>query len=188
MDVIKAIGERRAYRSLVPIEITEDLIKDLAHSAQLAPSCFNNQPSRFVFVRDPEMLTKMHEALSQGNEWAHAASMIIAVFSKKEDDCIIKDREYHQFDCGLAAGFLVLRATELGLVAHPIAGYSPKKTKEILGIPEDYQVITLVIVGKRSEKISPILSEKQIALEKARPKRKPLSEFMSIDRFDEKSK
>lgn len=188
MDVIKAIEERRAFRSLVPIEITEDLIEDLAHSGQLAPSCFNNQPSRFVFVRDPEMLMKMHEALSQGNGWARAASMIIAVFSKKEDDCIIKDREYHQFDCGLAAGFLVLRATELGLVAHPIAGYSPKKTKEILGIPEDYQVITLIIVGKRSEKISPILSEKQIAWEKARPERKPLSEFMSVDWFGEKPK
>ncbi|MDH5744469.1 MAG: nitroreductase family protein, partial [Candidatus Aminicenantes bacterium] len=67
MDVIKAIGERRAYRSLVPIEITEDLIEDLAHSAQLAPSCFNNQPWRFVFIREPEMLKKMHDALSQGN-------------------------------------------------------------------------------------------------------------------------
>jgi len=28
----------------------------------------------------------------------------------------------------------------LGLVAHPIAGFSPKKTKEIPGIPEEYQV------------------------------------------------
>ena len=187
MDVIQAINERRAYRSLEPVDITEDLIKDLAQHARLAPSCFNNQPWRFVFVRDPEMLQKMHEALSQGNVWARAASMIIAVFSKKEDDCIIRDREYHQFDCGLAVGFLVLRATELGLVAHPIAGYSPKKTREILGIPEDYHVITLIIVGKHSEKISSVLSDDQVAAERSRPERKPFSEIVSIDRFGQKS-
>jgi nitroreductase len=183
MDVHRAIQERRAYRSLSPVEITDDLIEDLAHSARLAPSCFNNQPWRFVFVRNPEMLARMHDALSSGNVWAHSASLIIAVFSKAEDDCVIRDRIYHQFGCGLATGFLVLRATELGLVAHPIAGYSPKKTREILGIPDEYQVITLVIVGKHAEQISPILSDKQKAWEKRRPRRKKLSEFVFIDRF-----
>jgi nitroreductase len=183
MDVHRAIQERRAYRSLNPVEITDELIEDLARSARLAPSCFNNQPWRFVFVRRPEMLARMHDALSSGNVWAHAASLIIAVFSKAEDDCVIRDRIYHQFGCGLATGFLVLRATELGLVAHPIAGYSPKKTREILRIPDEYQVITLVIVGKHAEQISPILSDKQKAWEKRRPRRKKLSEFVFIDRF-----
>lgn len=185
MDVMQAIKERRAYRSIIPVEITEDLIKDLAGSAGLAPSCFNNQPWRFVFVHDPEVLKSMHEALSQGNEWAHAASLIIAVFSKKEDDCMIRDREYHQFDCGLGAGFLIMRATELGLVAHPIAGYSPKKTKEILGIPEEYQVITLIIVGKHSDEISPILSEKQVEWEKERPERLAIEKFSFFNHFGE---
>lgn len=187
MDVLQAIKERRAYRSLAPVEITDDLIMDLAQNARLAPSCFNNQPWRFVFVRNPEMLEKMHEALSKTNVWAKAASLIVAVFSKKEDDCVIKDREYHQFDCGLAVGFLVLRATELGLVAHPIAGYSPKKTREILGIPEDYQVITLIIVGKHMEKISSLLTDEQAETEKSRPERRSFSEIVSIDRFMPKS-
>lgn len=183
MDVSQSIRERRAYRSLNPVEITEDLIKDLAEHAQLAPSCFNNQPWRFVFVYDPDSLEEMQTALSSGNEWAHASSMIIAVFSKQEDDCIIRDRVYHQFDVGLAVGFLVLRATELGLVAHPIAGFSPKKTREILGIPEEYKVITLIIVGKHADAISPVLSEKQIAAEKTRPKRKKIDSFVFRNRF-----
>ncbi len=185
MDVIQTINERRAYRSLDPVEITKDLIRDLAGSARFAPSCFNNQSTRFVFVHKPDVLKNMQEALSKGNEWAYSASLIIAVFSKKEDDCIIKDREYHQFDCGLAAGFLILRATELGLVAHPIAGYSPKKTKEILDIPEEYKVITLIIVGKHSEEISPILSEKQVEWEKERPERLPLEKVAFFNRFAE---
>ncbi|UCE40695.1 MAG: nitroreductase family protein [Candidatus Aminicenantes bacterium] len=184
MEVHQAIQKRRAYRSLISEVIPGNLIEDLARSARLAPSCSNNQPWRFVFVRSSKMLERMHEALSKGNAWAHAASMIIAVFSRVEDDCIIRDRIYHQFDCGLAAGFLILRATELGLVAHPIAGFSPKKTREILGIPEEYQVITLIIVGKRADQTNPILSEKQAAAEKKRPKRKRFSELVSIDRFE----
>jgi nitroreductase len=183
MDIIQAIRERRAYRSLEPVKITKELAKDLARSAQLAPSCFNNQPWRFIFVYEPETLKNMHAALSPGNEWAQSASMIIAVFSKKEDDCIIRDREYHQFDTGMGVGFLILRATELELVAHPIAGFSPKKTREILGIPEEYQVITLIIVGKHSKQINPVLSEKQVEAERTRPERMPLEKFVYFNRF-----
>ncbi|MFQ6108217.1 MAG: nitroreductase family protein [Candidatus Aminicenantales bacterium] len=183
MNVSLAIKERRAYRSLEHVSITEELVKDLAQSARLAPSCFNNQPWRFVFVYETEMLKRMHTALSPGNEWAQAASLIIAVFSRREDDCIIRDRQYYQFDCGLAAGFLILRATELGLVAHPIAGFSPKKTREILGIPGDFKVITLIIVGKHSKSLSPMLSEKQVGWEKKRPERKPLDEMVWLNRF-----
>lgn len=58
MDVHEAIKKRRAYRSLEPAEITDELIKDLAYHSSLAPSCFNNQPWRFIFVYDKEMLKK----------------------------------------------------------------------------------------------------------------------------------
>ncbi len=184
MNVLEAIEARRAYRSLAPADITPDLIRDLARCAQLAPSCNNNQPWRFVFVHGKEDLERFHPALSSpGNNWARAASLIVAVCSRREDDCLIKDREYHLFGDGLATAFLLLRATELGLVAHPIAGYSPKKARAILGIPDDYQVITLVNIGKRAAEISPDLSPKQIEQESTRPERKPLAEFAFDNRF-----
>jgi nitroreductase len=186
MDVKEAIKKRRAYRSLEPVEITEDLINDLAECAQITASCFNNQPWKYIFVYDPKMLKKMHEALSSGNEWAHKASMIIVVIGKQEDDCVIRDRIYYRFDIGMATEAIIIRATELGLVAHPIAGYSPKKTREILGIPDDIDVITLVIVGKHSDKIDPVLSEKQVEAEKERPERIPIDEFVYINRYIEK--
>lgn len=185
MDVKQAIQTRRAYRSLESVEITEDLIHDLAKSAQLFCSCFNNQPWRYVFVHDPEILKKMHETLTSGNEWARAASMIIAVFSKPDFDCIIKQRKYYLFDTGMATAALILRATELQLVAHPIAGFSPKKTKKILGIPDECEVITLVIVGKHSAAMSPVLSEKQIEAEKKRPERSPLEKFIYKNSYKE---
>ncbi len=186
MDVKEAVRMRRAYRSFVPVEITVDLINDLAECAQLTASCFNNQPWRYVFVYDPSVLKEMHTALSSGNEWAQKTSMIIVVLGRKEDDCIIRDRMYYHFDIGMATSAMILRATELGLVAHPIAGYSPKKTREILGIPENVDVIALVIVGKHSDKIDPVLSEKQVEAEKERPARKKIDEFVYLNRYIEK--
>jgi len=183
MDVKEAIFERRAYRSLVPVEITPEIIKSLAESARLSPSCFNNQPWRYIFITDPEILKNMHSALSVGNDWAKAASMIIVVFSKKENDCLIKDREYYLFDTGMATAFIILRATELGLVAHPIAGYSPKKTREILGIPEEMNVITLVIVGKHSSQMNPLMNETQIEVEKERPERLATDKIVFMNRY-----
>jgi nitroreductase len=183
MNVFEAIQKRRAYRSLSNVKITEELIKDLAGCTQLSASCNNNQSLRFVFVYESDVLKKMHDVFSKGNAWAKSASMIIAVASKRDFDCIIDDRFYYQFDSGMATAFLILRATELGLVAHPIAGYNQQKTREILGIPDDIEVITLVIVVLLYNKINPILSEKQIASEKRRPARFPIEKFVYLNKY-----
>jgi nitroreductase len=177
MDVRDAIRQRRAYRSLESIDMTEELPRELAGHASLAPSCFNHQPWRYVFVYGREMLGKLHESLSKGNEWARAASMVIAVYSRKDFDCDVQGRQYYLFDVGLSVGFLVLRATELGLVAHPIAGYDEKRAKEILGLGDDMELITLVIVGRHSAAVSDLLSKKQAEAELTRPERLSVEEF-----------
>lgn len=184
MDIATVIRARRAYRSLEPIPVTQILINDLAESAQLAPSCFNNQPWRYIFVYDSVVLQQIHAALSSGNEWVKEASLIVAVFSKKDYDCRIGKREYYLFDVGLATGFLILRATALGLVAHPIAGYSPSKVREILHIPDEMTVITLVIIGKKSKTIHKNLSVKQQEVENKRPLRNPFSAFVFHNRYN----
>ena len=186
MNVKDAINYRRAYRSLESVAITDELIIDLATHAQLAPSCFNKQPLKFVFVHDPKVLNMLKDTLSTGNAWAKAAPMIIVVFSNPELDCKVRGKEYFLFDVGSAVAFLQLHATELGLLSHPIAGFDENKVKEVLGIPFEMIVITLVIVGKRSKTINPVLSEKQIENEKTRPQRLPLSEFIYKDIYGTK--
>lgn len=187
MDVKVAIEKRRAYRSLAPVEITDEIIAQLANAAMLAPSCFNNQPWKYVFVRSKEALLNMKQVFNKGNEWCHAASLVIAVLAKKDSDCVIKEREYYLFDVGLGTGQMILRATELGLVAHPIAGYSPDKVREVLGIPEDFSVVTLVNCGKKDERDNNgLLNENQAQGEKTRPVRLPDENVYSIDRYDEK--
>ncbi|MBP7736207.1 MAG: nitroreductase family protein [Spirochaetes bacterium] len=185
MDVQEAIQKRRAYRALGPVEITDDIIREMATAAQLMPSCFNNQPWRFVFARSKEALAKMHGCMNKGNEWTFKASAIVAAFAKRENDCLIKEREFYLFDLGQAVSAMVLRATELGLVAHPIAGFDPGKVRQALGIPDEYMVLTLVIVGKKSDDTSS-LTEWQLGQEPQRPPRLPLDTICAVDAFNEK--
>lgn len=182
MRVKDAIEKRRAYRALKSIDIRENMISELIESVRLAPSCFNNQPWRFVFVYDKAVKDQLHSAMSRGNEWVFRSSMIVAVFSKEDDDCRIKGRNYYLFDTGIAAGFMILRATELGLVAHPIAGFDESKVREILGIPEEMTIITLLIVGEHSEEMTEEMSQKQIDQEHTRPERLPREEISYINR------
>lgn len=183
MDVGESILKRRARRVLDDQrQIGNDEIRALADAIMLSPSCFNNQPWRITFVRDNQILDNLATALSRGNEWATKARLILVVASKEENDCILGNRQYFLFDCGLAIGQLMLRATELGLIAHPIAGFNPVKAREILGIPEEYTVITFVICGYPGTDDG-LLSEKQIMAEKERPERKPIGEVLFLDRW-----
>ena len=178
MDLNEIMNTRRAYRSLEPVQITEEIIQDLAESARLAPSCFNNQPWRYVFVYEEQQLREMYTVLNRGNQWAERASLIIAVFSEADLDCRIKGRDYFLYDTGTATGFLILKAAELGLVAHPIAGFDEEMVKGILHIPDYMTVITLLVVGKKAVELNPVLSEKQVEWEKNRPKRIEVDEFV----------
>jgi len=186
MDVKEAIEKRRAYRSLDPVEITRELIEDFAHVAQIAPSCNNNQPWNYIFVYDEQQLEQLFKILSKTNKWIENASMMIAVFSKPEEDCLIKERKYYLFDTGLATAFIILRATELGLVAHPIAGFNEKEAKKILEIPKEMRLITFVNIGEHSDTINPDLSENMKLGETQRPPRKDLNEFCYLNKYNNK--
>lgn len=171
---------------MAPIEVTDELVEDLASVARLAPSCANKQPWRFVFASDPAVLERLFESLTPGNAWVRKASLVVAVLSKREMDCVIGSRLYYLFDVGMATAFLILRATELGLIAHPIAGFDPERAKEALGVPEDWELVTLVNVGAKAAEINPNLSEPMKLGEIQRPPRLPLEKIYSKDGFDER--
>ena len=54
---------------------------------------------------------------------------------------------------------------------------------EILCIPDTMNVIALIIVGKHSENISPILLDSQIEAEQRRPERMPLKKFVYTNKY-----
>lgn len=183
MHVHEAILARRALRVLSDGPLDEDVPFMLAEAARLAPSCFNNQPWRFVLVQDEPSLSSLKDVLASSNRWATRAPLIIVVAAKRDDDCKLSDnRDYFLFDCGLAVGQLVLRAVDLGLIAHPIAGYDPKEVKRVLQIPDEYVVITLVICAHPGDDHG-LLTEKQREAEPKRPERNPIGEAFFLNEW-----
>ena len=70
-----------------------------------------------------------------------------------------------------------MAATEMGLVAHPIAGFSPSKVAGILKIEPRPDFMALIIVGRHSTDES-LLEERHRSEEKHRPPRKNKNEFV----------
>lgn len=156
---------RRAKRSFSQEKVSRDALKTIISAAHLAPSCANKQPWRFIVIESRDFLEKIHKALSGGNYWMKNAPALIVVYSKKDLDCELSDgRDYFLFDLGQAVALLQIQATQMGLIAHPVAGFDPVLVKQVLSIPEEYTVITILAIGYPSGNISS-LSEKHQAIE-----------------------
>jgi nitroreductase len=185
MNFTELVSKRRAYRKLQPVEITSEIIKELAEITKFAPSCENKQPWRFVFIYDQEKLAELNESFHNRNKWVTNASLLIGVFSSRDLDCIIDDREYYLFDTGIAVTYIMLRATEMGLVAHPISYYDEMKAKQIMNVPDDMELITILVVGKQSDTIKVQLSPDQEQAESERPRRLSLQYLNYINNYVE---
>ncbi len=187
MELMKEISERRAYRILSERPVPEDAVRRILEAGTLAPSCYNNQPWRLVAATG-SALVALRAALSEGNAWATRAPLIVAVAVRESDDCRLDDgRDYALFDAGLCTMNMVIQATAEGLVAHPIAGYNPKKAKAALGIPKDHVLITLVVVAWRGSAEAGddgLLAPWQKESESSARERKPFGERVSMDRWN----
>lgn len=181
--VLPVIEARRARRAIANKPIDQGTLDLLLHAAHLAPSCANHQPWRFVVVNAEPTLPQIKGHLTGGNYWAKASPCIVAVASRPDLDCQIPDgREYHLLGCGMASMNLMLQATELGLIAHPIAGFKSKPIKEILEIPVDFTLITLIVLGYPTDDHSG-LSEKHQIEEQSQRDRLPMNAVVSWNRF-----
>jgi nitroreductase len=182
MELLPEIVARRARRAMAFRAVDDGVVERILRAATLAPSCSNNQPWRLVAVTGASELERLREALSRGNAWAKRSPCVIVVATKPDLDCRLEDRrDYALFDVGLAVGNLMIQATREGLYAHPIAGYRPEVVKQALGIPGEYVVVALVIVGHPGDEAE--LSEKQRASEHDERLRKPMADVAARDRW-----
>ena len=183
MELMEAVHKRKAYRVFDPMEITDRMVEELMAAAQRAPSCNNNQPWRFIFIREKEKLDQIKATLSRGNYWGERASMIVAIASRPELDCRNDEGDYNWFDTGMASLILMLKATEMGIASHPIAGFDHSEARRILEVPEDYRLPVLIIMGKKGSDLSVLTKDWQKEKEDTRSERRPLEQNHSMDRF-----
>ena len=161
--VIEFLKTRKASRAIETRELPGDVVHDLIEAARLAPSCFNNQPWRFLFLEGHDALVKGREALSEGNRlWASRAPLLVVGYSRRQDDCLPKDgRQYHEFDLGLACANLMLAATEHGLTCRPMAGFDPAAVRRSFDLADDQCPLVMLAVGYESEDESFLPKEKR---------------------------
>jgi nitroreductase len=74
------------------------------------------------------------------------------------------------FDIGIAAQNICLQAQDMGLGAVVMGLFDHNKTREILGVPEGYEVVTMIPVGYPAKPASA-------------PKRREIAEFTHYERF-----
>jgi nitroreductase len=178
--IIPAIYNRRAYRALKEKPIPDDVEKRILEAGVLAPSCFNNQPWRFIVVNQEQSRSLVREALPDANYWAKKAPLYILVITKPDLDCSLKTRrEYALYDTGFAAMNIITQATEEGLIAHPIAGYKDSVLRKAFDIPDDFILINVIVFGYPGDDSE--LNEKHKESERSERSRKPLEEVISYN-------
>jgi nitroreductase len=175
--------QRKSLRSYLPKPVEQDKLDRIFEKVRWSPSCNNNQPWKFIVVRDKSQHEKFMTALPRGNQWAAAAPILIAVCARPTDDVIRKDDhvEYYSLGCGLAVMSLLLASVEEGLMGHPMAGYDSPALKEQLGIPTEYNVLCIISLGY----LGPIelLDEFTRKKDESLRTRKPLDQILAYDQF-----
>jgi len=152
-DIMQEIKQRWSPRAFSPKKIPEDDIQALIEAACYAPSCFNEQPWRFLIASEEKELNMMRNLLTEKNQrWARKAPLLILVLAHRYFAYNGKENRWHQFDSGTAWGYLSLEAQKRGLITHGMGGFKRKKTRESLNISEDYEIIAVIAVGKMGNK------------------------------------
>jgi nitroreductase len=179
-DVLELLNARKATRAIDARPVEPEKVEVILEAARLAPSCMNNQPWRFLVLTEPEALAKGREALSGGNYWAKTAPVLVFGYSQPDWDCRSSDeRDYYLFDVGLAVENVMLQATELGLVARPMAGFSPRRVKEAFGFPDAVKVVIAIAIGYEGDVST--LDERKRATSQAPRVRKPMEEIVHFN-------
>lgn len=176
------IINRWSPRSLLPQEIDDELLMSLFEAARWAPSSSNSQPWRFIYAkRNSKHWDNFLGFLADGNKiWAKNAAVLVVVISKKTFDFNEEFSITHQLSTGAAWENLALEATSRGIVAHGMAGFDYNMAQKTLGIPDNYDVMMMIAIGKRgsSEALPLDLQEREHPND-----RKPLSELVMEGEF-----
>jgi len=176
---------RWSPRSMTGEEMDDDTIMSLFEAARWAPSSYNNQPWRFIYAkRNTPYWNKLFDLVAEPNKvWAKNAALIVVVVSNKYFDINGKYSITHQYDAGAAWENLALEASTRELVAHGMQGFDYERARTDLGIPDSFDVMAMIAIGKRGSKenLPKNLQEKEVP-----NGRKPLREIVMEGSFTEK--
>lgn len=180
--------DRWSPRAFTGQPISEESLLTLLEAARWAPSASNLQPWRFVWARrDTPAWQPIFDTLVPFNQsWAQQASALVVIASRKMAMPAGKDQpapnRWHAFDTGAAWASLALQAHLSGLAAHGLGGFDADKLRQAIGLPEDFAIETVAVVGKPGDKS---LLPEALQARETPSDRKPLSQLACEGRFQD---
>ncbi|MBK5251660.1 MAG: nitroreductase family protein [Peptostreptococcaceae bacterium] len=176
-DIHEIIKSRWSPKAFSEEAVEYEDVMAILEAARYAPSCFNEQPWEFLVAFDEEELSITRQCINERNRlWADKAPVLIVVaarpiFKKNE-----KVNRWATFDAGTAWGYMSIEAEKRGLISHAMGGFSRKKLRELISVPEEMHLLAIIAVGKMGNKDD--LNEMFIEEERAN-ERKPLKQVFT---------
>jgi nitroreductase len=165
-DVFKT---RRSVRAFTSDSIPEADILKIIDAARMAPTSGNQQPWKFLVIRDKNKINQMKEKCIERSLTRYDANNPKKI-TKDEYEKMVRNRlgnyfsapvyivvltdnkslypDYNHWDGPLAAGYLMLAARALGYGTVFITDAIPESvTKEVLNIPDIYTRVCITPLG-----------------------------------------
>ena len=159
LDILR---ERRSIRRYKDRKIEDEKIERLMEAALRSPSSRGINPWRFVFVTDKPALEKLSKSKESGSGFLKGASLGVVICSVEgESDVWVED-------CSIAAIILQLAGQSLGLGScwiqirkrmHSSSLSSEDYVKQLLGLPGNFLVESIIAFGYADEDKEPIARE-----------------------------
>ncbi|MDP8255495.1 MAG: nitroreductase family protein [Candidatus Alcyoniella australis] len=179
MDLFEAIHSRRSVRSYKSDPVTAEHLNEILDAARWAPSWANTQCAEYIVISDPEVKAALAEAVGERNPGRPAlfeAPLVIAGIGRrnlsgfKKGGAVTELGDWYMFDVALGMANLTLAAQALGYGTVHIGMIDHAKAAQVLGVPDEYQVVELVPLGVPAQ------------MPNTTP-RKPLGDIIHNDKF-----
>lgn len=149
--------------------VSKDQIEALVEAARWAPSCYGDEPWRYILCNkenNQESYDKLLACLVEFNQgWAKNAPLLIAVVAKNNFTHNGEPNAWGPYDTGAASMNLCNAAVELGLMAHQMAGFDSAAVSKAFGVSEEYKVLSVIAVGYEVENPTDLAERKRKPVE-----------------------
>ena len=152
-ELFELASRRRSVRQYGDKKIDDQVIDEIMKVALTAPSSFGHRPVEYVVVRDKETIKDLASCKSYGGSQIIGADAVIVVF-------ISLDRgEFWIEDGAIASAYILLAAEQYDIGACWVqirnrmgkSQTSDIEIRNLLGIPEGYEVLNLIALGEKGE-------------------------------------
>jgi len=143
--VQEAILRRRSIREFTREPVTRDLLYRIVTAGVWAPSGLNNQPWRFVLIRDRATMDRLAQLTTYGHIIEQAPALIVVYL---DGDAMYNAQKDYQ-SAGACIQNMLLAAEELGLGAVWLGQIlrNKQQVNALLQLDDRFELMAVVAVG-----------------------------------------